>query len=133
MKRKTILAIFIALIVVAAAGVAFVWNKPHATVENEQAVAITAEQLTNEFISNEQQANATYLNKVVEVSGTVEEVSQNQDNKTVILLKSDDPLSGVQCTLKDVSTPAVGDQIKVKGFCNGYTTVVLLTESVIVK
>ena len=58
---------------------------------------------------------------------------QNQDGKTVLLLQSSDPLSGVQCTLKDEGNYIVGTELTVKGFCTGYTTVVLLNDCIVKK
>lgn len=133
MKKKTVLIVILVLAVAAIAAVAFVWNKPHETVDNKKGTAVTAEMLANAFIQNEQQANATYLNQVLEVTGTAEEVSTNQDGKTVILLKADDPLSGVQCTMSESQNVKQGDQLTIKGFCNGYTTVVLLSDCVMLK
>lgn len=133
MKKRTILFVFLALVLIGIVVVYFVWNKPHETVDNKKGLAIKSEVLSNAFITNEQQANTTYLNKILEVSGTVEEISTNQDNNTVILLRSDDPLSGVQCTMKEKAEIKQGDAVTIKGFCNGYTTVVLLSDCVIVK
>jgi hypothetical protein len=134
MKKKGILfALFggIAAVVVA---VVLVWNKPHKTVENEPGLRITAEVLAKAFEENEQNANDTYLNKILEVGGTISEVTKNQDGRTVLLLGVEDPLSGVQCTMKDdKATYESGQRVTVKGFCNGYTTVVLLNDCVGIK
>jgi hypothetical protein len=131
MKRKTILWALLAVVVVANIVGFLVWNKPHDTVDNKEGIKITAEALTKAFEANEQSANGTYINKVMEVSGVVSEVSKNQDGRTVILLQSEDPLSGVQCTMKDDKLSFNnGQQASIKGFCNGYTSVVLLTDCV---
>lgn len=128
--------VLIIILIVAAAGLGvgmYMWNKAPAKVEDIESSAISADVLATAFTTNEQKANATYLNKVLDVSGTVAEVAKNQDGKTVITLGvSSDPLAGIQCTMRDDMVKAeVGKPLTVKGFCNGYTLVVLLSDCVI--
>ncbi len=125
--------LFLLVVVLAGAGIgAYLWNKPPETVDNKKATAITAELLAKAFTQNEQKANATYLNQVLDVTGTVAEVTTNQDGKTVITLSVSDPLSGIQCTMREDGVKAeVGKTMTIKGFCNGYTLVVLLSDCII--
>lgn len=129
--KKILIVLLIVLL--AGAGVAFyMWNKPHETVEDRKSVAVGADTLANAFIENEQKANAAYLNQVLDVTGTISDVAKNQDGKTVITLSVSDPLSGVQCTMRDDKVQATpGASVTVKGFCNGYTLVVLLSDCII--
>lgn len=120
------------VILLVAVGAAFMWNKPHESVEGKEGIQLTAEDLTLAFAANEQQANALYLNQVIEVQGTIVEATKNQDGKDVLLLESSDPLSGVQCTIKESGNFAPGTVVTLKGFCNGYTMVVLLGDCVVV-
>lgn len=125
------------LLVIAAAGIGiafYQWNKPHETVEDRQAIRISAEDLSHAFISNEEAANKKYLDQVIEVSGAVSEVISNQDGRKVINLSVSDPLSGVQCTMTDDKVEVVvGKQVSVKGFCNAYTLTVVLSDCVLVR
>jgi len=125
--------LFLLVLVLAAAGVGiYLWNKPPETVDGKDAVAVTAEALAAAYTSDEQKANAAYLERVLEVSGTVTEVTRNQDGKTVVLLGVSDPLSGVQCTLREDNVAITpGRTVSIKGFCNGYTMVVLLSDCII--
>lgn len=133
MKRNRKIALIGALVaVVAGLAVVFSNRKPHPKVEDQQAVTIAAPALYAAFTSNEQSANATYLNKTLEVSGTINEVSKNQDGKTVLLLDAGDPLGGVQCTLREEKGAlAAGSKATVKGFCNGFTMVVILNDCIV--
>lgn len=132
MHKKRFILLSLAIVVVAiATAAAMIWNKPHKKAEDEKGIPVAAASLFAEFSTSETEANTKYLNKVLEVSGTVSEVSQNQDGKTVAVLQAEDPLGGVQCTMRENGiTLAVGQQVKVKGFCNGYTMVVLLSDCV---
>jgi hypothetical protein len=130
--KKVLIVILILAVAGVGAGV-YLWNKAPAKVEDSKSMAINADDLALAFTTNEQQANSTYLNKVLDVSGTIAEVTKNQDGKTVITLSvASDPLSGVQCTMRDNDVKAeIGKPITIKGFCNGYTLVVLLSDCII--
>ncbi|MFA6057612.1 MAG: hypothetical protein WC756_05410 [Taibaiella sp.] len=130
--KKIVLIILILVVGGVGAGL-YIWNKAPATVADSASSAISADELAAAFTTNEQQANGKFLNKVLDVSGTIVEVTKNQDGKTVITLGvASDPLSGVQCTMRDSDIKAeVGKSITIKGFCNGYTLVVLLSDCII--
>lgn len=132
-KKKVILLAVLLLIIGGGLTGYFLLNKPHPKAEDQQATVVAAQALYTAFTTNEQQANHTYLNKVLEITGTANEVSKNQDGKTVVVLSTDDPLGGIQCTFRDANTIAQGQTVTVKGFCNGYTMVVLLNDCVLVK
>ena len=133
MKKKALLFTFLGVMIAIAAAIAIIWNKPHETVDDQTGQKISAAALADAFGQNEQNANAAYLNKVIEVTGRIAETSKNQDGKGVVVLEASDPLSGVQCTMKDDGNYEVGKPITIKGFCNGYTTVVLLSDCVVVR
>jgi len=129
---KKILIILLILVAAGAGAGVYLWNKPHEKAEDRKAMTVTAVTLSDAFTESEQKANSIYLNQVLAVSGTVSEVSKNQDGKTVIVLAGSDPLSGVQCTMRDDGIKAAaGDKMTIKGFCNGYTLVVLLSDCIV--
>ncbi len=110
----------------------YVWNKQPDRVENVAGISITADQLTREYTTDEKAADAKYLNKAIEVSGTVIEVNNNQDGGIMLVLKSTDPTTCVQCTLRDKGAKVTtGQNVIVKGFCSGNgITGVTLTDCV---
>lgn len=111
----------------------YIWNKEPEKVENVAGISITADQLTKEYTTDEKAADTKYLNKAIEVSGTVVEVTNNQDGGTMIVLKSIDPTTAVQCAMRDKGVKAAPEQaITVKGFCSGNgLTGVTLTDCVL--
>ena len=134
MKKQAILFTLLVGVIAVALAVVFVWNKPHKSVEGEKGLVITAEALAQAFENDEKAANDTYLSKILSVQGTVAEVTKNQDGKTVLLLSVENPLSGIQCTMKEAENSyQSGQNVTIKGFCNGYTMVVLLNDCVEVK
>ena len=102
-------------------------------VEDTKGIAITAIALSKEYSANEKAADAKYLNKAIEVSGMVSEVEKNQDGGLMVILQTDDPMAGVQCTMRDPGAAAAkGSQVTIKGFCSGNgITGVSLTDCVI--
>lgn len=112
----------------------FVWNKPQVNVANAQSIKINAAALFREYSTNEQAANASYLEKVVEVSGEVTSVTKNAEGLTVVLLKTDDPMFGINCTVeqKDIHLKE-GDTVTLKGICTGYLTDVVLIRCFLIK
>ena len=128
--------IFITVLVLILIGVGtgfYLWNKPHKKVENAKSIAITAATLAKDYSTNEKDADAKYLNKAIDVSGTISEVDKNQDGGVMIVLQTDDPTAGVQCALRDKgANPVKGQNIEIKGFCSGNgITGVSLTDCVI--
>ena len=134
MKKKTIrVAGLLCLVCVVAGGIVGyrMYNKPHRSAASETAVELTAQRLAADYEKDEAVANKKYLDKAVQVSGTVSEISFNQQNKPVIVLMGAN-MSGVQCTLQeDAKSVRKGDSITIKGFCTGYLTDVILDRCIL--
>ncbi len=97
---------------------------------------VSAVELSGAFEADEAGANLKYLNQPLTVSGIVGEVADNASGDMVIFIRGHDELSGVQCTLREGAAgrrPAVGDPVIISGFCNGYTTAVILDDCTFVK
>jgi hypothetical protein len=129
-KRSIILVSSLIVVGIAAW---FIFNKPNRTVANEKGIEIAAAQLVKEYQSNEAEANAKYLDKALQVTGTISEVSQNQDGKITVMLGSEDPMTGVFCTLKDEANLTIGFTVTIKGFCSGILSDVRVREAVVVR
>lgn len=133
MKMKNIL---IVLLVLAAIG-GFIgwrmWNKAPEKVENEKGTAVTAAALCSSFAADETAANAEYLNKTLEVTGTATLQEQNQDGKTVITLGGGSEGESVLCTMRDKgASAATGKTVTIKGRCSGNDMFgVLLTDCIL--
>jgi len=111
-----------------------IWNKPQRKVENEKGIEVTSAQLVKDYQANEAEANKKYLDKAIQVSGTVSDIKTNQDGNSTIMLASDDVFAGVLCTLKEKPVNVTsGATITIKGICSGMLSDVRLREAVIVK
>ena len=136
MFKKIILSLFIIGILLAVGIYYYVFvyavhNKRQ--VSDQVAILITADSLTANFTSNETLANATYLNKVIQVSGVVIETGVNQEGKTTVTLGTEGAFSNVFVTFKNKELLKKGDIIIVKGFCNGFLSDVVLVDGIVVK
>lgn len=130
---KITLLVFFVLIVAGSIVAYRMFTKPRRDVTNEKGIVLTAAQLVNEFQQDETAANAKYLDKPIEVTGTITEVKDNQEGNTTLLLSSNDAMTGVFCTLKEKnSSIKTGAAVTVKGICHGMLSDVRIGEAIIV-
>jgi len=133
-KKRIILTIVVAIIIAVAGYAYYIWNKPARDVTKEKGIQITAIAIFDSFSNNEESANAQFLNKAIEVTGTVSDVKKNQAGETVVYLKSDDPVFGVNCTFKqNPGAIKKGNTITFKGICTGYLSDVVINEGIMIK
>jgi hypothetical protein len=98
--------------------------------------AVTATALLKEFEDNEAAASAKYINKIVELTGTVATVKPAENNIVNISLVTESDLSSVICTFAAISDPSsvkAGDEITIRGECSGFLMDVLLNNCAILK
>lgn len=120
-SKKLILAILFILIAIGLIIGYFLYNKKHKDILDAKGIAVAAPELYSKFQSDSSFANKTYTNQVLEISGTVEKVSVNQQNQHIVLIKTGIDGGYVNCTLEGSfdSTLLQGSFI-IKGLCNGY-------------
>jgi hypothetical protein len=124
----------ILLVGIAAYMIFRIYNKPHRDPINENSISISSVSLFDSFEINETEANLLYLDKVVELSGKIAEITVNQDQMPVIVLETANAFYGVRCTMADkVINARTGESIIVKGICTGYLSDVIITNASIIK
>jgi cytochrome c-type biogenesis protein CcmE len=114
----------------------WIFNKPHRDVAKEKGIALSAQQVYDAFRTNEASANSQYLDKAIELTGTVADVSTNQEGQKVVNFSTNDPLVMINCTFKtDPGNLKAGDTITFKGICTGYIpdANVVINEGVLIK
>ena len=82
----------------------------------------TSAELYQAFAADSIAAKKKFSRKdeVVEVSGTITGISQNQDKQTVLLLKTNEGGASVNCTMEGPAGKfKEGDNLSLKGFCPG--------------
>jgi hypothetical protein len=129
--------IILSVVVIAMLAGAFVlyrlWYTPHRDVKEESAITVTAQGILDAYAADETKANTLYLDKAIEVSGEVDNVSTTPQGKTIVSLKSSDPMAGVRCTMKEDVTVKPGETVRIKGICSGFLMDVTLIECYVVK
>ena len=134
-KRKTwtwILVTVLILVITAGYAAYRMYNKPHRDVQHSRPIQVAAMKLVSDYEANEVQANAEYLDKVLEVSGQIIETNQNQQGETILVLDGTG-LGTVRCTLElnvqhelKPKTP-----VTIRGICTGYLTDVILVRCIV--
>lgn len=134
MWKKIALAA-LALTLIGLAVAYYLWNKPHEDISAAKPdLSISATELFAAFETDEAAANTKYLDKVVEVAGTVAESGTNEDGSARVVLESGG-MFGVACLLDPLAKHArmsfpVGEKIRLKGKCSGYNLDVQLDRCV---
>jgi hypothetical protein len=85
---------------------------------------ISASVLQREFEVDEAAASTRYVDKILEVTGTVASIEPARDKSFNISLVTGNNLSSVICTfpaIKDTSKFGTGKEITLRGKCSGYT------------
>ena len=133
MKKYIFLLGFLAL---AAIGVGFyMYNKPHENIKKAKADhTISAEDLFAEYEKSEDAANTKYLDKVIQIRGTVSGV-KTDDNGIVNVTLNSGGMFGVICTLDEHAKHKrtdfkKGDKVTFKGKCTGMLMDVVLARCV---
>ncbi|SDH27396.1 OB-fold protein [Chitinophaga filiformis] len=134
MTRRKLIILAGALLCLIAAGTGYyLYNKPRTTAaESRTDKHISAQQLYEAFASNEQQANSNYVNKVVEVKGTVTDVQKTGTSISVLLAGG---AGGVNCSIvpgEEKQLPKVGESVLIKGLCTGMLMDVSIVDATII-
>lgn len=93
--------------------------------EQPEVINVSASNLVSAYAANTVQADELYKNKIVAVSGTVQDISQDMLSKDpCVLLESGNVLYPVQCFFSDSEAESVsqlsdGDEITIVGKCTG--------------
>jgi hypothetical protein len=130
-KKIILLALVLGLL---GAGVGtYLWFKPVAKISSMTTdLTIPANELFIAYEANEEAANSQYLNKVIEVTGIIREVKENEDGLPTVIFETDDLIFGVMCEFESKAGAAgiqVGDLLTIKGICTGKLLDVVLNRS----
>ena len=125
--KKTVLFSILGILLIAAVIGYKLYNKKHFSVENATPVAeITATELHKSFSSDSTLSNAKFIGdevnqKVIQVTGAVNEIKKDQQGSTIILLKTGTDGAYINCTLElKPNSIEIGKSTTIKGMCTGY-------------
>ncbi len=131
---KKVLLVLLALAALGAGIGFYMFNKPLTSTQSMKTDhKIQSNALLTAFEENEVEANAKYLDKVIEMTGEIDKV-EIKDEKTSVYIATDNPLSSIifqlEQPLEDLSE---GQVVTLKGICTGYLMDVVLVRAVLIK
>jgi hypothetical protein len=83
-------------------GAIYMYNKPHKDFTGAKAdYALSAEELQKEFGSDESAATGKYMNKTIEISGTISNINSNDGKVLSITFETGNEASSVICSMEN--------------------------------
>lgn len=136
-RVQYLIAFLVVALILAVAAWKYTFRKAETSVSEVKALLTTdVLSLLHAYESNEDSANALYLDKVITVTGNVDRIMPDSLGYSVYL-KESDAMSGILCSFdKDAFDPSVvkeGSSIAVKGICSGYLLDVNLNRCAVVE
>ncbi len=129
--------ILLILLLIAAVGGGigyYQWNRPmQSSADQKAALAISALDLEKAYTNNEENANTTYNDKIIEVTGKVSQISKETD-KTSVFLETSNPMASINCEFEktaNTSNIKIGDNVSIKGKPTGILSDVVLVQCVL--
>jgi hypothetical protein len=125
-QTKTILSLFLALVLLGGAIGLYMYNKPQPDITKKvPEFVLPALDLSKEFIANDSIAGQKYTGHLVQISGIISDIQA--DSTHGIILTLDDPMAGVRCSMDKILVPLSdqsklekGKPVEVKGLCAGF-------------
>jgi len=104
----------------------------------ERGIAVSSDELLGSFKANKAHWDSTFLDKTVEITGTVKETKT--DSTTTVTISGTDSTATINCLCQKVdNTLKAGDKATVKGICRGgnsddlFGTTISVNEAIILK
>lgn len=134
MKKNILISGVIGVLVGAFVGYTM-YNKPHRNIAEEKTnFSISANDLFDEFDTDEKSANEKYLDKVIEVSGFIVGIDTNQEGNSVVTLEAENAMiGGVLGTLVNGENLKGDSETTLKCRCTGFLDDVVLTNCTVLK
>ncbi len=132
---RKFLMILLALFLIGGSIGYYLFNKKVATLEDAKPdFVLNSDQLFDSFDQNEQEAQAKYGDKIIEVSGEVLRINLKDSLPTVTLKAENSMIGGVNCTFaNELDQVETGDLITVRCQCQGYLMDVILNNCTLIK
>jgi uncharacterized protein (DUF1330 family) len=138
MKRYLLAVLFLTILCMGIYAYREFTRKPADLNKSDAVDHLTASDLYMLYSNHEDSANKKYAGKVIEVTGTVTDIENEQDTLLTIMLGDTLQSGRISCLLDKNYMAAAknkirGDVVKIKGICTGYLMDVELNRCVIVK
>ena len=130
--KKKVVVILGSIIIIAIASIIYIFNAPRKDFSNSNVdYSVSINTLIAEFEKDEDLASKKYVNKILLVNGTIDEIVSNNGKGSTCRISSDNAMIGIICefepgTDEELRTHLPGDSITIVGKCSGYLMDVLL-------
>lgn len=140
-KKKIVITLLVVVAVLALSllgGYLYIMHMPEKSMSKQAPdFSMSATRLAEEFETDPAAANSKFIDRVIEVTGVISEISTDQNNSIVFVLRENETPTGVLCTLNEKSAEKterykVGDTVVLRGICTGMLFEVVLNRCVIV-
>jgi len=132
---KKILIILFILAAIAGTYGYYLYNKPRSGASDMKTdYSMDAKSLYSEFSTDENTANAKYLGKAIEVSGTIRSIETDDRGTMNIAIETND-MGAVNCQFEkkdEMPSLTEGSSVNVKGVCTGFLIDVVMVDCVLV-
>ncbi len=137
-KNFKILLVFFLVVILGLLACIYFYNMPHVNViKSEAAYTLTAQNLIDQYQEDEATTNAKYTENVIQIVGTIFDISTLKGNM-VITLKDDDLEASIIChMLPEENRKSLqlkkGQNVNIKGICTGYLLDVIMVKCTLVE
>ena len=137
MKKPIYLLLLLAILIGISVG-GYMYFKPHPKLERIEADFVLASaDLFKAYEANEVEANAKYLNSLIEVKGIVREISPTEAGGYTLILGSNTDMFGVSCAFEPNDAQGLekiqsGMEVTIKGLCSGMLMDVNLSRCILI-
>ena len=119
MSTKKQFLLFSLLMMLAVAIGYYFYNKGPVNFKNSEAINITAVELYNAY-EDTLADHKKITGKVLEVAGVIGKIELNQQNETILFLKTNTAGAFINCSMQQTNINLkINDRTHIKGFCSG--------------
>lgn len=123
MTKKTKKTILFSILGITAVGIAiglYLYFKGPVNIKDSLGKKVSSTILYQGFIADSIAAKKEYIDQILEVSGIVTRVSENQQKQVIVFLKTDTPGSAINCTMEGPpENIRENNSLIIKGICTG--------------
>lgn len=130
-KRKGNMIVLLAILVIGGVGLGVQqgmkeYNRTNEDLGNVKAdVNMVAADLIREYEGNDSLANLEYLGRVVEVTGNIKKIEQDEKGNYTVIMGDTSSLSSVRCSMDtthngDAARLTAGSSASMRGACTGF-------------
>jgi hypothetical protein len=118
-KKKFLLILFLFVLGTITIGYYF-YNKGPENIRSRDALPVTATELYKAYLEDSVVAQQKFSGKVIIVTGIIGKAGANQQNETIISLKTNEPGAFINCSMEQPRPGLqLNRQVRIKGFCSG--------------